>query len=196
MRCLHGEHVNEELAEMTRKHAEEIAKLQQELQDAVKAADQKLERTLKQELTKGEKKYQRLYEQQEALKADRRNEMRIVEQEFDRLHHHIEAGNKVMRSTHHCMGNPFLVIILISTGRRRCIPEKETRRCPAPRPPQPCSTSSAATETWWEKKKNVDKYLKVGAVADNAVSRSVFCESAAHCISFGFICTSGESVLQ
>lgn len=113
-----GEHVNGELAEMTRKHTEEMAKIQQELQDALKAADQKLERTLKRELTKGEKKYQRLYEQQEALKADRRNEMRIVEQEFDRLHRRIKAGNKVMKSTHPCMGNPFVVTILTPTGRR------------------------------------------------------------------------------
>lgn len=40
----------------------------------------------------------------------------------------------------------------------------------------------------------VQKLFKVEVLF--LLSRSVFCECAAHCISFGFICTSGESVLQ
>ena len=90
-----GEQVNEELAEMAKKHAEEIRKLHQELQDALKDADKKLEVTLERELTKSEKKLERMRIQQETLKADRRNEMRVLEQEFDRRLRHMEAGKKV-----------------------------------------------------------------------------------------------------
>lgn len=90
-----GEHVNAELAELARKHAEEMTRLQQELQDALKAADEKLEKTVKRELSKSEKKLQRLYEQQEALKAERRNEKRAVDQELDRWKRRVEAGIKV-----------------------------------------------------------------------------------------------------
>ncbi|MCJ1315931.1 hypothetical protein MMC15_001251 [Xylographa vitiligo] len=89
-----GEQVNGELAEMARKHAEELLKLQQDLQDAIKAADQKLEKTLKRELTKSEKKLVQMQQQQEALKADRRNEIRVLEQEFDRRLRRVEAGKK------------------------------------------------------------------------------------------------------
>ena len=119
-----GEQVNEELAEMARKHAEEMAKLQQELQDSLKAADEKLEKTLKRELSKSEKKYERLHEQQEVLKADRRNEMRVLEQEFDRRLRRSEAGIKVLKIFHHFLlavstNNLCVIIAMLNpTGRR------------------------------------------------------------------------------
>ena len=90
--------VNGELAEMAKMHAEELLKLQQELQDAMKAADQKLETTLKRELTKSERKLQQMQQQQEALKADRRNEIRVLEQDFDRRLRRVEADKKVISS--------------------------------------------------------------------------------------------------
>ena len=90
-----GEHVNEEIAEMSRKHAEEMQKLQQELQEAIKAADQKMEKTLKRELTKSQRKIEQMHDQQVALKADRRNEIRVLEQEFDRRLRRVEAEKKV-----------------------------------------------------------------------------------------------------
>ena len=93
-----AEQVNGELAEMAKMHAEELLKLQQELQDAIKASDQKLETALKSELTKSERRLQQMQQQQEALKADRRNEIRLLEQDFDRRLRRVEAEKKVSSS--------------------------------------------------------------------------------------------------
>lgn len=90
-----GEQVNEELAEMARRHAEEMQRLQSELQDALKAQDVKMQTTLKRELTKSERKMQQMQAQQEALKEDRRNEIRVLEQEFDRRLRRVESEKKV-----------------------------------------------------------------------------------------------------
>jgi len=89
-----GEQVNGDLEKMAKKHAEEIQKMQKELQDALKAQDQKMQTTLKKELTRSEKKLQQMKAQQEALKEDRRNEIRILEQEFDRRLRRVESEKK------------------------------------------------------------------------------------------------------
>ena len=58
-----------------------------------------MEKTLKRELTKSQRKIEQMHDQQVALKADRRNEIRILEQEFDRRLRRVEAEKKV--TTHH-----------------------------------------------------------------------------------------------
>lgn len=133
-----GEQVHADIAELTRKHAEEMARLQQELQDALKAADERLENTLKREISKSEMKIQRLYEQQEALKADRRNEMRAVEQELDGWRRRVEAGTKVYISKPFPQNTPdmsnliWVTIVLICTGKQHpTASESKSRRRPA-----------------------------------------------------------------
>lgn len=79
-----GEQVNRDLADMAKKHAEEIQNLQKEMQDAIKDADKKWELALQKELAKNELKLAKLHEQQAALRDDHRNETRILEQEMDR----------------------------------------------------------------------------------------------------------------
>jgi len=96
-----GQQVHDDLEAMAKKHAEEMQKLQQELQNAIKDADEKLQITLKRELTKSEKKMQQMQEQQEALKADRRNEIRVLEQEFDRRLRRMKSERKVSSSQRH-----------------------------------------------------------------------------------------------
>ena len=92
-----GEEVNGKLAKMIEKHAKEMQGLQRQLQDT-KDADEKLKTTLERELTKSSKKIDKLQEQQEVLKANRRNEMRVLEQEWDRRMRRMEAGKNVCRA--------------------------------------------------------------------------------------------------
>ena len=81
---------------MAKKHAEEIQKMEKDLQDALKAQDQKMQTILNRELVKSEKKLQQMKAQQDALKEDRRNEIRVLEQEFYRRLRRVESEKKVV----------------------------------------------------------------------------------------------------
>ena len=87
-----GQQVNEELAEMARKHAEEMQALRQEIKEET---DQQLKHLLEKEQLRFERKLERIREQQEVLEADNRNQIRMLDQELDRRLRRIQAGQKV-----------------------------------------------------------------------------------------------------
>jgi hypothetical protein len=94
-----GVALNKELTELAKQYAEDLAKIQKEMEVALKAQDTKMHSALKRQSTKYEKKVNEMHAQQEALKADRRNEIRSLEQEFDRRLRKIESEKEVWCST-------------------------------------------------------------------------------------------------
>lgn len=94
-----GVALNNELAQLAKQHAEELAKVQKEMQAAIEAQDTKMHSALKRQSTKYEEKVNEMHAQQEVLKADRRNEMRALEQEFDRRLRRIVSEQEVWCST-------------------------------------------------------------------------------------------------
>jgi Skp family chaperone for outer membrane proteins len=89
-----GEALDHELAEMTKKYAKDMEKLQQEIRDA-KEHDKELQDALKKQALRVEKTIDEMHAQQEILKADRRNELRAMEQEFDRRLRRMETESQV-----------------------------------------------------------------------------------------------------
>ena len=90
-----GVALNADLEEIAKKHAEEMQKLQKEMADALKVQDSKLHATLQRQSTKYEKKLHQVHAQQEVLKENRRNELRAMEQEFDKRIRRMEMEKQV-----------------------------------------------------------------------------------------------------
>jgi hypothetical protein len=90
-----GVALNADLEEIAKKHAEEMQKLQKEMADALKVQDSKLHATLQRQSTKYEKKLHQVHAQQEVLKENRRNELRAMEQEFDKRLRRMEMDKQV-----------------------------------------------------------------------------------------------------
>ena len=90
-----GVALNAELEEIARKHEEEMQKLKKEMDEALQARDTKLHATLQRQSTKYEKKLSEVHAQQEVLKDTRRNELRAMEQEFDKRIRRIEVEKQV-----------------------------------------------------------------------------------------------------
>jgi hypothetical protein len=95
-----GVALNAELEEIAKKHEEEMQKLKQEMDEALRAHDNKLHATLKRQSTKYEKKLNDVHAQQEILKETRRNELRAMEQEFDRRLRRMETEKQVSSLNH------------------------------------------------------------------------------------------------
>lgn len=90
-----GVALNAELEEIAKKHAEEMQRLQMEMAEAMQAQDSKLHATLQRQTTKYEKRLEDVHAQQEVLKENRRNELRALEQEFDKRLRRMEVERQV-----------------------------------------------------------------------------------------------------
>jgi hypothetical protein len=90
-----GVALNAELEEIAKKHEEEMQKLKKEMDEALQARDTKLHATLQRQSTKYEKKLSEVHAQQEVLKDTRRNELRAMEQEFDKRLRRMEVEKQV-----------------------------------------------------------------------------------------------------
>ena len=93
-----GEALNEELAEMLKKHASDMEELRKDMEEAAAARDTELQLILEKEAKKAERRMEDMRMSQELLKEDKRNELRAIEQEFDRRLRIIEMAKTVSNS--------------------------------------------------------------------------------------------------
>jgi hypothetical protein len=79
---------------MAAKHEEDIRQLKQETEEAIRNRDVELQETLAEVQRGKEEELQRLINEQEAMRADRREEMRRVEQQFNDQIYRLEQDRK------------------------------------------------------------------------------------------------------
>ncbi|ORY17907.1 hypothetical protein BCR34DRAFT_621585 [Clohesyomyces aquaticus] len=89
-----GEALNKELAELTAKHAEDLKRLQSDMEQAIKDRDVQLQQTIAEMQDEKRALIRRLENEREALQADRREELRALEQKFNDQLHRLERDRK------------------------------------------------------------------------------------------------------
>ena len=78
-----GEALNAEIAELKKKHDADMAQLKREMEEARRSGEVELQETLRELQREKEAQVNRLLNEQEAMKADRREEMRRLTQAFN-----------------------------------------------------------------------------------------------------------------
>lgn len=94
-----GHAVNEELAELSAKHTAALLNIQQETAQAIAEKDVEMQAILKKERDKTEKKLRKIENDQEALKAERRDDIRRMEVDFDQKFRLMQLENDKVRAT-------------------------------------------------------------------------------------------------
>jgi hypothetical protein len=88
-----GQTVNEELLRVEAKHAEERAKIQEEMREALHEKDEELQAILAEQEEKLDRRLDKVRRQQEQLKARTRAERREMEQEMERKMREVELSH-------------------------------------------------------------------------------------------------------
>jgi hypothetical protein len=84
-----GQAVNEELIRLAQKHKEDMERVQKEIQEALEERDLEMQQILEQQQNRLDKEIDKVRQQQEQLRYDRRAERRKIESEFELRFHHM-----------------------------------------------------------------------------------------------------------
>lgn len=92
-----GASLAEELVALQRKHSEQLAQVEKDMREAIADKDEQLKKILEKEQKRLDRQIQRFQEEQDQLRADRRNQMRALDQEWDARIRRVEQDAEKQR---------------------------------------------------------------------------------------------------